>query len=363
MRKLRFGIIGPARIARKNWKAMFHSGNCEVVAVASRDLARSRQFIADCQAQIPFEAVPEALGSYEELLASKNVDAVYVPLPTGLRKQWVIRAAQAGKHVVCEKPAAVCAGDLEAMISACRKNSVQFMDGVMFMHNRRLGQIRETLEDGNSVGDIKRITSHFSFLGAEDFMRANIRASRSLEPAGCLGDLGWYCLRFALWTMNWQMPRRAEGRIISRAANQPDGVPVEFSGELFFAGGVSSGFYCSFLAASQQTVTLTGTKGILSVPDFVNPFRGETAFETIKIEFHSDGCNAFARPVVQKNPHVESGDNPAAAQEANMFRNFANQIFSGRLNQDWPMWALKTQMLLDACHESAKAALPPDATA
>jgi predicted dehydrogenase len=353
MKKLRFGIVGPARIARKNWKAIFHSGNCEVAAVASRDIERSRKFIAECQAQIPFENAPTAFGSYEELLASKNVDAVYIPLPTGLRKEWVIRAANSGKHIVCEKPCAVSANDLEEMIFACRKNRVQFMDGVMFMHNRRLDQIRETLNDGNSVGQIKRITSHFSFLGSEDFMRANIRASRALEPAGCLGDLGWYCLRFALWAMNGQMPIRVDGKIISRAANNPDGVPVEFSGELFFDGGVSSGFYCSFLAANQQTVTITGTKGLLKVPDFVNPFRGEPAFETFKVEFHSDGGNSFAQPVSQKFPHTESGDNPAVAQEANMFRNFANQIFSGKLNDDWPEIALKTQQVQDDCLAAA----------
>src|SRR5271170_5364629 len=119
MNKLRFGILGTADIARKNWKAIFHSGNCEIVAVASRDVERSRKFIAEGQAQVPFSTTPAAFGSYEELLASPDVDAVYIPLPTGLRKEWVMRAAAAGKHVICEKPCAVSAGDLEEMISAC----------------------------------------------------------------------------------------------------------------------------------------------------------------------------------------------------------------------------------------------------
>src|ERR1700691_6215991 len=129
------------------------------------------------------------------MIASPEVDAVYIPVPNGLRKEFVLQSAAVGKDILCEKPCAVSAGDLAEMISACRKNRVQFMDGVMFMHNRRLEQIRETLNDENSVGQIKRIASHFSFLGAEDFLRANIRASRTLEPAGCLGDLGWYCIR------------------------------------------------------------------------------------------------------------------------------------------------------------------------
>ena len=150
MKKLRFGFLSTANIGRKNWKAIFHSGNSVVTAVASRDVERSRKFIRECQAEAPFETPPAALGSYEELLASKNVDAIYFPLPTGLRQEWVVRAAEAGKHVLCEKPCARNAAELEAMLSACRKNRVQFMDGVMFMHNPRLGQIRAALDDGAS---------------------------------------------------------------------------------------------------------------------------------------------------------------------------------------------------------------------
>src|SRR5436189_2655291 len=107
MNKLRFGILSTAAIGRKNWKAIFQSGSAVVTAVASRDAGRSRKFIDECQLESPFESAPSPLGSYEELLASKAVDAVYVPLPTGLRKEWVVRAAAAGKHVICEKPCAV----------------------------------------------------------------------------------------------------------------------------------------------------------------------------------------------------------------------------------------------------------------
>jgi hypothetical protein len=86
----------------------------------------------------------------------------------------------------------------------------------------------------------------------------------------------------------------------------------------------------------------------------VNPFRGEPAFETVKVEFHSDGSNSFARLVSQPFPFAESGGHLATAQEANMFRNFANQIFSGKLNDDWPEIALKTQKVQDACLEAAR---------
>src|SRR5258708_15375801 len=104
--KLRWGILSTAEIAEKNWRGIRNSGNGIVTAVASRDAQRSRDFIALCQREAPFDQAPSALGSYEALIAAADVDAIYVPAPTGLRKHWVIRAAEAGKHVVCEKPCA-----------------------------------------------------------------------------------------------------------------------------------------------------------------------------------------------------------------------------------------------------------------
>jgi predicted dehydrogenase len=342
--------LSTAGIGKKNWKAVFNSGNCVVSAVASRDAGKSREFIDDCQREFKFENAPLAFGNYEQLLASPDVDAVYVPLPTGLRKEFVLRAAMAGKHVICEKPCAVNTADLEEMISTCRKNNVQFMDGVMFMHSPRLARVREILDDGKSIGKIRRISSAFSFYPGEEFFGANIRVNGALEPAGCLGDLGWYSIRFALWTMNWRLPREVTGKILSQSENLPDrpSAPKEFSAELFYDGGLSVGFYCSFLAARQQWISVSGQKGSLCLPDFVHPFNSyEPAFEVNKkIITVAAGvkCPPGADPMLQGH---------ATAQDARMFRNFANHGFSGRLNDDWPMWALKTQQVQDACHEAA----------
>jgi len=345
MNKLRFGILGAADIARKNWKSIFNSGNAVVTAVASRDIARSRRFIKELQAEAPFETTPVALGSYEALIASKNVDAAYIPLPTGLRKEWVLCAAKAGKHVICEKPCALSAADLREMISACCKNRVQFMDGVMFMHNPRLNRIREVLDDGQNVGRIKRIMSNFSFHLAEDQFPTNVRMNSRLEPAGCLGDLGWYCIRFILYVMHGQLPREVTGRILSRhgASRNHSPVPMDFSVELIFNDDLSAGFYCSFIAEYQNWVHLSGTKGQLRVDDFVHPVNDlETAFEvngrTIRVKA-GDGKRARAETV---------------AQQTNMIRNFANQVFSGKLNDEWPGIALQTQQVMDACFQSAQ---------
>ena len=349
MNKLRIGFLSTAGIAKKNWKAAASSGNCVVAAVASRDMEKSRAFIRECQSETPFETVPEAMGSYEAMLAAPHIDAVYIPLPTGLRKKYVLRAAAARKHILCEKPCANNATDLQEIIAECEKYRVQFMDGVMFMHSPRMAEIRKVLNDGKSVGPIRRISSAFTFYPGEEFFNTNIRANGSLEPTGCLGDLGWYCIRFALWVLNWQMPVEVGGRVLSKSANLPNrpSAPTEFSAELYYDGGVSVEFYCAFRAAKQQWVHVSGQNGWLQLPDFIHPYDSyEPAInvneQTIRVE---------GTPCPPGTDQAEFGH--GTAQDTLMFRNFANQIFSGRLNQEWPMWSLRTQMILDACYQAA----------
>jgi predicted dehydrogenase len=345
MKKLRWGILSTAGIARKNWRAIRDSGNSVVTAVASREAARSRQFIADCQREAPADTAPAALGSYEELIASGTVDAVYIPLPTGLRKEWVLRAAAAGKHVLCEKPCGLSLAEVREMTDACRENRVQFMDGVMFMHNPRMGRLRELLDDGKTIGPVKRIMSVFSFAAAESFLADNIRVQSALEPAGCLGDLGWYFLRFALWAMNWRLPREVTGRILF--ARGPAEPPLDFSGELIWDGGASMGFYCSFRAQHQNWVQVGGANGWLRVGDFVHPASiHEPSFEVNGAEDRVKCCDCAARHTDSRVP----------AQDSRMIRNFAQQVASGKLNDDWPIWSLKTQHVLDACLDSALSA-------
>ena len=354
---LRWGILGTAQIARKNWKAIRNTKNGVVAAVASRELARSRSFIAECQADAPFANPPAPLGSYAEMIASKDVDAVYIPLPTGIRKEWVVKAAEAGKHVVCEKPCATNDSDLVEMLRACERNQVQFMDGVMFMHGQRLERVRETLRDGKTVGRIGRISSAFTFNAPSEFFTANIRAQGRLEPLGCLGDLGWYCIRMALWTADWKLPRRVAGRLLSATESKSGEtpVPVEFSGELFFDDGLSSDFYCSFITGLQQWVNISGPLGSVRISDFVMPFFGnETAFEIQNSALNIQGCDFNVEARTRRWSVEEYSNSYPSAQETNLFRHFAEQVQSGVLNQAWPDMALKTQQVTQACLESAR---------
>lgn len=354
----RWGILSTAFIARKNWKAIVNTGNSEIVAVASRDAAKAQQFIDECSFSAPVKNAPRAVGGYDELLASDDIDAVYIPLPTGVRKEWVIKAAQAGKHVVCEKPCALSVSDLEEMLAACNANNVQFMDGVMFMHSQRLDSIRSVIEDGESIGDLKRIATQFSFRAPQDFLDGNIRTSSALEPMGCLGDLGWYNIRFALWVMREQLPERVTGRVLAShgRADSPQPVPMEFSGELFFPGGISSSFYCSFLTEHQQWANVSGSKGNLQVSDFVLPnFGNEIAFDVSNAVFDIVGCDFNMERHVRRVAVNEYAGSNTNAQETNLYRNFAQLVLSGQPDASWGQGALNTQKVMEACWASAQA--------
>jgi len=354
-RLCRLGILGTSNIARKNWDAIRNSGNATLLAVASRSRQRAEQFIRDCQASSAFDRPPKPM-DYEQLIGSREIDALYIPLPTGVRKEWVLRAAAAGKHVLCEKPCGCNSADLTEMLAACRASGVQFMDGVMFMHSSRLANMRQTLDDGASVGDIRRITSQFSFLGSDDFMLKNIRTSHELEPLGCLGDLGWYNIRFSLWAMNYELPSHASAHVLTAAGQGGAGaVPIEFAAELLFDAGKSAGFYCSFNAENQQWAMISGTKGSLRVRDFVLPFYGsESSYTVSQPHFEVRGCQFNMEGRQRQYSIHEYSNNAPDSQETKLFRRFADLVLSGQPDPTWGEIALKTQKVVDACLQSAQ---------
>ncbi len=337
---IRWGILSTARIVRKNWQGMRDSGAATLLALASRDLKKAHTFIDGMQAEFPWPQKPTAFGSYQDLLNSPEIDAVYIPLPTGVRKDWVMRAARAGKHVLCEKPCAVNAAELREMLACCEENGVLFMDGVMFMHDPRYVRLREILDDGVSVGPLKRLTSVFSFGGSEDFAKTDIRGQVGLEPTGCLGDLGWYCLCGMLWAMNWELPNQVSGRILTDVADAgSESAIMEFSAELDFPNGVTGAFYCSFLAPNQMWLNLSGSAGYLRIPDFVLP----AADNDMDWEVN-----------YQRQPRVRV----APSNEARMFARFAEDASGGMGSSQWAEISLKTQTVLDACLLSGRTGCP-----
>lgn len=333
---LRWGFLSTAQIGRQNWRALLASGTNVLTAVASRDVPRAQQFIDANQATSPMPEAPRALGSYEALLAAPDVDAVYIPLPTALRGEWVIKAARAGKHVLCEKPCATHTTELETLLAACREHHVQFMDGTMFMHHPRQAQLETLLAPTGPLGELRRVQSSFTFAAPPGFADTNIRVQPHLEPLGALGDLGWYNIRVSLWAQRWELPARVIG--ITHAAHQ--GVPTEFSAELLYADGRSCGFYCGFSSPFQQWAQFSGRTGWLRLSDFLHPTSKATCDYTLNGEPRSDACP------------TETG--PHHGHDAALFRHFAAQAATGELNTDWPRWSVLTQRVLDACLASAQ---------
>lgn len=150
---VRFGILGCANISIKLSKAIERAPNTTLRAIGSRSLEKGTAFAAD-------HGLPEEVriyGSYEAVVEDDEVDAVYVPLPTGLHVTWAVRAAERGKHVLLEKPVALGAAEFDEIVAACESSGVQLMDGTMWMHNPRTASMKDFLSDAHRFGQLKSV--------------------------------------------------------------------------------------------------------------------------------------------------------------------------------------------------------------
>lgn len=171
MNKLRWGIAGCAGIAVKSViPGIQQSQTSMVSAIASRDIGKA-------EATAQQLGIAKACGSYEELLADANIDVVYIPLPNHLHCEWTIRAAEAGKHVLCEKPIALDAQEARKMIKACADAGVLLVEAFMYRHHPRYDRIKEIIRSGE-IGDIRGIHGAFTFNEAASL--ENVRFKRSM---------------------------------------------------------------------------------------------------------------------------------------------------------------------------------------
>jgi predicted dehydrogenase len=155
--------------------------------------------------------------------------------------------------------------------------------------------------------------------------------------------------------MNGKLPERVTGRVLAGAGSGTDGVPIEFSGELFFPDAASAGFYCSFLTETEQCAQISGSKGLIRLNDFVLPFFGsEVRFEVSNPVFRVSGCDYNMEPRRRQIAVDEYSNSHATSQETNMFRNFAGRVLSGEIDAYWPEVALKTQQVMGACLASSR---------
>lgn len=340
--QVKWGILGCASIAEKVCVAISEASNATVVAVASRDKAKAESWAAEhCPGA-------RAYGSYDELLNDDEIQVVYIPLPTGLRTEWVLKAAAKKKHVLCEKPITGTIRDARVVIDACKDAGVQFMDNTMFMHNERLEAMNKVLQDTESFGEVKHVTSSFTipFGNDEEWAKANIRTKRALEPLGSLGDLGWYCVRITLAAFGYEDPQTVSCHFLEET---PDGVPITAAATMKFSGGRTATFTCCNKQNLQQWAQVDGTKSSLRIEDFVIPSQSDSCgFKVLRGEIGSKALN-FPIEVLK-----EESIKTTVQQHTRLVEKLSSIASSGTLEDFWPKVSLQTQLILGAMLLSAR---------
>jgi predicted dehydrogenase len=219
------------------------------VAVASRDRGRAEEYARTWE-------IPRALGSYEALLEDPEVDAVYVSLPNGLHVEWSIRALEAGKHVLCEKPLDRRPAEVERAFDAAERSGRILMEAFMYRHHPQTRRLVELVE-GGAIGTLQLIRSAFSFTITNP--DANVRTQPTLD-GGSLMDVGCYCVSGSRLLAG--EPERVYGEQVV-----DHGVDVRFHGTLRFADGVVAQFDCGFVLPVRDELEAIGTEGSLFLDD------------------------------------------------------------------------------------------------
>jgi D-xylose 1-dehydrogenase (NADP+, D-xylono-1,5-lactone-forming) len=301
---IRWGVLGAARIARKAViPAIRRAGAGEVVAVASAS-GNAERFAADLE-------IPRAYASYDELLADPEVDAVYIALPNVFHAEWILAAARAGKHVLCEKPIVLSTAELDAVTDACANAGVQLAEAFMYRHHPQLQRLRELIDAG-AIGDLVTVEASFHF----DLARSeplDIRLRPDLG-GGVLRDIGCYPVDLLGWLTGTEPDEL--GVVAHR--DRPGGADTRLSVAARY-GDVTATLHCSFDAPFRAEARLIGTVGTIELPDV---FRADRRGGIARIRIERDGdlsvvevegdqygaqATAFARRV------TDGVDDPAGA--------------------------------------------------
>jgi predicted dehydrogenase len=266
MRRLRWGVLSTASIGRvKVIPAIQSAPHCDVVAIASRDGTVAATVAGEL-------GIPRAHGSYEALLADQDVEAVYIPLPNHLHAEWTIAAAEAGKHVLCEKPLALTPADAERMIQVADRAGVRLMEAFMYRLHPTWVAVRDLLASGR-IGRLTSVQSWFSYFNDDP---ANIRNIVEVG-GGALYDIGCYSVNLSRMLFGAE-PDRVEGMIVRDPAT---GTDIVTSGMLRFGDGLAT-FTCSTRSEDDQRVDVYGTTGRIhiEIPFNIPPDRQTRIFVT-----------------------------------------------------------------------------------
>ncbi|MBV9336808.1 MAG: Gfo/Idh/MocA family oxidoreductase [Solirubrobacterales bacterium] len=249
MSAVKWGIMSTARINRLFLAGAREADGVELTAVASRDRARAEEYARE-------NGIRRAHGSYEDLLADPEVDAVYIPLPNSLHVEWSIRALQSGKHVLCEKPLSRRPEEVARAFDVAEQSGRLLMEAFMYRHHPQTRRLTELLDAG-AVGRVRVIRAAFGF-AADD--PANVRLQTALDGGGLM-DVGCYCVSAA------RLIAGEPERVSAEQALGGDGVDVVFAGTMRHPGDVLTHFDCGLALDSRDLLEVTGDAGSLLLED------------------------------------------------------------------------------------------------
>ncbi len=327
VKTLRWGIVGTGGIANSMAGMIKLASASELGAVSSRRLSSAQAF-ADKY------GVPTAYDSWQAMIDSDAVDAIYVATPTSVREEICIAAANGGKHVLGEKPFA-SAASVKRIVAACRANDVAFMDGTHFVHHPRTHHVQNNREA--KLGFVWSVASAFQFNLSD---RGNIRYNPELEPMGAIGDAGWYNMRAAY---EYLLP---DAELVSVSAHlrrdKETGAALSGTGVLDFADGSTSTWNCGFdSGAVVMDLRVTGTDGVVTIDNFLS----QNADSSADFLYKKGGWGGGESETINV-----ASTKPGAAL---MFEDMAAAAADVSLRDQWMIATERTQALLDAAWAAA----------
>ena len=322
VKTIRWGIVGTGGIANSMAGMIKMADASETSAVSSRRLETAQAFANN-------HGVSNTFDSWQDMIDSDVVDAIYVATPTSVREEICIAAAKGGKHVLGEKPFASLPS-VRRITEACRDNDVAFMDGTHFVHHPRTLDIKQHRND--RLGFVWSVASAFQF-NLED--RGNIRFNPELEPMGAIGDAGWYNMRAAV---EYLPPGVVLDTVSAHLRRDRDtGAAISGTGVVDFTDGSTSTWNCGFdSGAVVMDLRITGTEGVINIDDFLSQNRDGSA----DFLYRKGGWGAGTSEEI----NIPSAK-PGAAL---MFEHMAAAAADASLRDQWMTATERTQALLDA---------------
>jgi predicted dehydrogenase len=277
--KVRWGILGTAIIAIEDViPAMQKSEYCQIHGIASRVLTKAQ----DVAMQF---GIPKAYGTYDELLDDDDIDAIYIPLPNHMHVPWSIKALEAGKHILCEKPIGLNAQEAKKLLEQSRKYpTLKIMEAFMYRHHPQWQKARELVKNGK-IGELKTIQSSFSYINDDPYHICN----KSEMGGGGLLDIGCYNISLSRFIFDSE-PLRVCSKIEYHSEFKVDHIAA---GILEFNGG-SSSFFCSLQIPSYQNVNIFGSEGRIEINMPFNPLPDKPCKIRHEYDGHTEEINIKA---------------------------------------------------------------------